>query len=817
MVTFNGLNIEYCVDAALAPLTGSPSGGTFSGPGIIGNDFSASTAGVGGPYSIQYDYTDGNGCHNSTTQTVSVNPLPVVSYTGLAGPYCINDNTPVTLSGTPIGGTFSGPGISGNIFTPSNASLGTVSITYTYTDGNGCTNFQTQSAIVNDIPALTLTGPSATYCEDDNTPVTLVGTPVGGTFSGTGVSGSTWTASDAGAGTHVITYTYTDGNNCTNSTTITVVVNPLPVVDFTGLAASYCVDGAVSALTGIPASGTFSGTGINVNDFDPALAGVGTHVITYTYTDVNGCVNSQTHTAVVNALPTPVITPATIAFCQGDYGVLDAGAGYSDYSWTTGFNGQQTLVNTAGQVTVTVTDLNGCVNTSAPATVVVNAPPVVDLGPDTTICTQTSYTLDAGYPGSTYAWSTGAFTQTITVASTGAYSVTVTDQNGCEGFDYAIVTVSQTLTPTITSSGLTTFCEGDSIILDAGPGYSTYLWSDGTTQTQTLTVHTPGFYQVFVTNSVGCDGFSAPIIVTVLQNPSPAISADGPLSFCPGQDVVLNAGFGYNAYQWSPGLENSQTITVTQAGDYSVTVTGNNGCSGTSAAVTVEVFPIPNPVINADGPLQFCDGDNVVLSLQGTYASYLWTSGSTTPTITVIESGDYGVIVLDMNGCIDSSLVANPVTITVWDPQPTIIESGDTLTCMPAFASYQWYENDTLVTVTGATSQTLIAQSSGNYTVVVTDGNGCTGESAIVEHSETGIEDVALNAAISIYPNPTRGYENVRLELTNAVGQLIIPVEDVRDVMTIKRDYNLNHLADGIYILMVRTEKGNVAKRIVKN
>ncbi len=829
VVSFSGLNIEYCVDAALATLTGVPSGGTFSGPGIIGNDFSASTAGVGGPYTILYEYTDGNGCFNSTTQTVSVNALPVVSFSGLGGPYCINDNATVQLTGTPAGGTFSGPGINGlaNQFTPSDASLGTVSITYTYTDGNGCTSFETQTAIVNDVPTLTLSGTAPSYCVDDNAPVTLVGSPVGGTFSGPGVTGGSWTASDAGVGTHTITYTFTDGNNCSNITTISVVVNDLPVVTFTGLSAAYCEDASADALTGIPASGTFSGTGINVNDFEPATAGVGTYDITYTYTDVNGCVNSETQSTTVNALPVPVITPATVDFCDGDFAVLNASTGYSQYNWTTGFNGQQTLVNSGGQVTVTVTDVNGCVGTSLPATVVVNTPPVVDLGPDTTICTQTSYTLNAGYPGSTYDWSTGDITQTITVSSTGAYAVTVTDQNGCQGFDFAIVTVSQTLAPVVTSSGLTTFCQGDSIVLDAGSGYATYLWSDGITQTQTITVTQPGFYQVFVTNSLGCDGFSSPVIVTVLQNPSPAISADGPLSFCPGEDVILNAGFGYNAFQWQPGLENTQTLTVTEGGQYSVTVTASNGCSGSSAPVTVQVFPVPNPQIQADGPLQFCDGGDVVLSLLGNYASYLWTSGSTTPTILVTESGQYGVIVMDMNGCVDSSQVVNPVNVTVWDPQPFIVESGDTLTCTPAFATYQWYQNDTMVTVPGFNQQILITQSSGNYTVVVTDDNGCTGESNIIEHSQSSIEDLALNAIISIYPNPTNsvftfnvqfeGYENLRLELTNTLGQLIIPVEDVKDVMTVKRDYNLNHLPDGMYMLTLRTDKGSVTKRIVKN
>jgi len=309
--------------------------------------------------------------------------------------------------------------------------------------------------------------------------------------------------------------------------------------------------------------------------------------------------------------------------------------------------------------------------------------------------------------------------------------------------------------------------------------------------------------------------------------PTPVILPDGPLSFCPDDDVTLSGALGYSSYLWSPNGQTSQSITIGQAGNYSLTVQDANGCNGTTADVNITVYSVTTPVILANGPLQFCDTDSVLLTVLGTYASYLWTSGSTTPAILVTEGGQYGVTVMDFNGCIDSSQVVNPVTVTVWDPQPFILESGDSLTCTPAFAAYQWYQNDTMVTVAGATSQILVTQSSGNYTVVVTDINGCTGESNIIEHSQTGIEDLALNGTISIYPNPTNsvftfyalftGYENLRLELTNALGQLIIPVEDVKDVMTVKRDYNLNHLPDGMYMLTIRTDNGSVTKRIIKN
>src|SRR5213075_2429491 len=89
-VSFSGLAASYCINATAATLTGSPAGGTFSGTGVVGNTFDPAVAGVGGPYTITYTYTNGNGCTNSSSQTVTVNSLPIVSFGGLAASYCIN-------------------------------------------------------------------------------------------------------------------------------------------------------------------------------------------------------------------------------------------------------------------------------------------------------------------------------------------------------------------------------------------------------------------------------------------------------------------------------------------------------------------------------------------------------------------------------------------------------------------------------------------------------------------------------------------------------------------------------------------------------
>ena len=138
VVSISGLDTAYCVNAGNVTMTGTPAGGTFSGPGVSGNLFQPQNVGAG-RYCITYHYTNQvTGCSADTTICVRVNNQPTVTITGYTtNTYCSND-APVTLIGTPAGGTFSGPGVTGNVFNPANGIVGNNTITYTY--NNGCTN-----------------------------------------------------------------------------------------------------------------------------------------------------------------------------------------------------------------------------------------------------------------------------------------------------------------------------------------------------------------------------------------------------------------------------------------------------------------------------------------------------------------------------------------------------------------------------------------------------------------------------------------------------------------------------------------------------
>ena len=804
---------------------------TYSGPGIAtfspSNTDSNATVTVDTDGAYVFTWTeDNNGCTDSENVNVVFHPLPVVSFSGLSAQYCIDQTTPVAMTGTPAGGTFSGLGISGSSFVPSIAGVGTIFITYTYTDGNGCTNSETQTVDVNGLPNVAFSGLDAAYCEDDANAYALVGSPVGGTFIGSGISGNDFIPDNATAGSNTITYTYTDPFGCTSLEQQQVAVNALPTVSFVGLASSYCANASNVQLTGSPVGGTFSGPGVIGASFSAVAAGTGSHTVTYTYTDGNGCTNSSSQQVTINANPLPTITPSgTSAICAGSNLVLNAGGGYSVYAWSNNTNGQTTTVTTAGTYNVIVTTAEGCSGTSPAVQVVVNQPPVVNLGMDTTICTASAITLNAGNPGSSYSWSTQEISQSITVNATGAYTVSVTDQNGCVGTDNIAVTVSNLLDPVIVANGPLEFCAGGSVGLNAGAAYDSYQWSTSQT-TQNITVTTPGVIGLQVWDEFGCSGTDQ-VVVSTLQLPNAIITPIGPVAICDGDTATLSANGGMGSYLWSPNGDVAGSVEVWQSGTYTVTVEDpNNGCFNTSASVEVIVNTTVPPVIVASGPTEFCDGGSVSLTVEpGPYNSYLWCSGSTTPSIVVTQTGEYCVTVLDANNCLDSTLVGSPIYIEVWNPEPTIEQQADIIAVTNGpFTQYQWYFNG--LPLPGQTGSTITPTVSGNYSVVGWDSNGCFGTSFNIEFTFTGIVDNDLDYDVNIYPNPTRSQFTLDVDfgkrvtgtiyLSDITGRDVMNPETVIDVSSVKRQFNVENLGAGIYYLRLATNEGVVVRSVVK-
>ena len=417
-------------------------------------------------------------------------------------------------------------------------------------------------------------------------------------------------------------------------------------------------------------------------------------------------------------------------------------ATFSTYSWSPGGEATATkTVTSAGVYTLTVTNASGCQSAASVKVVAaITVPPVITAGGPTSFCPGDSVVLTSSLT-SAITWSTGATTASITVYAAGSYTVTYTDASGCGSLTSAPVTVTVNPVPTVTISGSLNICLGNQNLLDAGAGYSSYLWSTGQTS-QTILISTEGIYSVTVSNSFGCKN-SASVTAVYATLPSPVIT--GNLSFCTGGSTILNAGAGYSSYLWSTGAT-TQTITVTTAGDYDVTVTNAGGCSA-SAAVVVTLFTSPVPSIS--GNAGFCAASSTTLTASAGYTSYAWSTGAATQSISVNTTGTFTVTVIDNIGCTGSK----SISITAFpNPAPVISGSlsfcGGTSTVLNAgsgYSSYLWS--------TGATTQTITVNAIATYTVTVTNSFGCSGSASATTNNTGNLP--ATPGPITGSPNAT--------------------------------------------------------------
>lgn len=355
----------------------------------------------------------------------------------------------------------------------------------------------------------------------------------------------------------------------------------------------------------------------------------------------------------------------------------------------------------------------------------ITTPVITPSGP-LTFCSGGSVTLTSS-SASTYLWSNGATTPSINVTTSGSYSVRVTNSSGCHSEPSMVTEIAVNeipATPTITTDGPATFCEGGSVRLTSSSGTS-YLWSNGAT-TQSINVTSSGSYTVRVTNSSGCQSAtSVAIIVTVNALPStPNITAGGPTTFCDGGSVTLTSSSG-STYLWSNGATTS-SIVVTTAGNYTVRVADANGCqSAASAAAVVSVNALPPiPTITAGGPTTFCTGASVTLS-SSPGSGYLWSNGATTQSISVTTTGNYSVRVTNADGCQSTSSLPVSITVKPLPATPTITASGPTTFCSGGNVILTSSGGSTYLWSNGATTQSIDVTTTGNYSVIVTNADGC--------------------------------------------------------------------------------------------
>ncbi len=591
----------------------------------------------------------------------------------------------------------------------------------TMTDNGWCVSDTVEIFVSNNIN-FTLSSSNPTACGESNGSITISGLDANTNYQISYNGGaSTQMTSDAngeiiitnlGAGDYTDFIVELNGCQATDNTTISLTEPNAPSVD-AGANQTICEGQSVTLTASNPDNANISWDN-NISDGVAFTPNVGT--TTYTVTaSLNGCTSTDNVIVTVNQNPTPVIV-GNLSFCSGSSTSLSTSTTYVTYSWLPNNETSQSInVNTAGNYSVTVTDANAC-SGSAQVNVVENPNPIPTITGNLNVCYGETSVLDAGSGYTSYLWSPNNETsQSINVNTSGTYSVTVFDNNDCSGTAQATVNVSADLTPTIT--GVLSICSGTPTTLDAGAGYSSYHWSNSET-TQTINVTTGGTYSVTVSDG-NCTGVNQ-VTVTENENPTPTITGDSII--CEGNSTNLSVG-SYASYSWNTS-QNSQSINVSQAGTYEVTVTTNAGCTGTDE-FTVNV--VPGVSVSISGNLNICKGEHTTLDAGSGYSHYNWSTGSNTQTTNISQSGLYSVTVSDNNGCQASDAVNVNVS------NINLISNGDKTICagtsttisvavtgsgIPPF-NYIWNTGETSSSINISPAKDTM------YSVFVSDAIGC--------------------------------------------------------------------------------------------
>ncbi len=728
------------------------------------------------------------GAATSDPVAVLVNALPEHALVAPADPStCVG--VPVSFSGSDLSGQSDlayqwlqdGQAVVGAIsseFSTADAGVYSLQVTNTVTGCNFTTAAEVLAVEIVPVPTAVALG-STTVCDGATVALEASGAD-GATYQwymdGEAIAGAD--AAEFGAdasGSYSVIATSASGCTSDASEEVQVTIDPLPTVPVVNAlgATTFCAGGEVTlSATGdadVAWQWYLDGTPIQ-GATDPELTVDASGAYGVLASNTFGCgVDAAVQVEVV-VEPIPqapaVIAADAVVFCEGNAVTLIAsGVNGATYQWTldgvpiAGANMAQFLATQAGDHAAVSVSSAGCISpTSNTIAVTVNAlpstPVVAAVGP-TEFCAGNSVELVAtGDPGSAFEWYLdgssilGAGGAGYTANATGAYSAIATD-----AIDVEVEPLPAA--PTLTPLDTTTFCAGGAVVIvaasDAGADFQWYVNGaaiPGATAEQYL-ANASGAYSAVATSASGCtSAVSWPTMVMVNALPSePTLSAAGPTSFCEGGDVELIATADAGTQlQWTvdgvdiDGAEATE-LTVATSGAYAVTATGANGCSATSGIAMVFANAIPASVdLTALGSTTICAGSAV--DLQAGIApgiSYEWyldgelIPGITSQTYAADMSGVHTVVAVSAEGC--AAEASNSVDVTV-NPLPS--EPLITLTESPEFCAgssttlvavadpgvtFQWTMNG--ADIPGAIASQHTVAMAGDYTLVITDANGC--------------------------------------------------------------------------------------------
>lgn len=712
---------------------------------------------MSGAYNVTV--TTAQGCSSVAISNVTVSAIP---------PPAIGSNTPciggvlnlTTTAATSY--TWAGPNaFNSNIQNPNitNVSnLNTGVYTLNATNGSGCKGTSTINVNFNSLPSINAIS---------NSPV-CIGQPInlggsGGTsatwngpsgFSSSSYSPSIPTANLTNGGNY--TLTVTNANGCSSSSIVVVNINNLPTITVNN--PTTCVSGNLN----FTASGGVNYSWQGPSSFNSALQNpsvsnatlTNTGAYTVIVTGVNSCTNSAISNAIVYNLP--LVTTSNLSVCIGGSVNLTSNGALS-YSWSgpNSFNSTQqnpTIPNANiihnGNYTVTGTSAQGCSNTAvANVSVGLASLPVIV---SNTPCVGSNLNLTTG-SASSYTW-TGplAFNSNnqnpiinnSSIGNSGIYTLTTISAAGCIASNTLAVNINAL--PNITTSPNSTVCVLSAINFTANGGNSiTWVGPNSFSSNSyfpsipSATLSNAGNYSVTVTDLQGCSSSS---IVNIMVNTLPNVSVNNP-TVCANGSLIFNATGG-NTYQWQGPLSFNSAIsnpTITNvsnvnSGNYTVNVTGVNGCT-VNAISSATVYNLP--IVNIFNSGQACVGGSITLNANGG-TNYTWngpsgfSSSNQNPTltnVTLINNGNYTVLVTNANTCTNTAITnvtVNPLPTAIITVNNPICEGQNLNFNSSGLNQSQWIgPNNFNSNNSNPSINNAGINSSGTYTLIETDINGC--------------------------------------------------------------------------------------------
>ncbi|MBL7890267.1 MAG: gliding motility-associated C-terminal domain-containing protein [Bacteroidia bacterium] len=773
-------------------------------------------------------------CNGATNGSAST------SVTGGIAPYSYNWNT------TPVQTTA----------TASNIGAGTYTVTVT--DGNGCTRTDvvtlTQPTVLTSSAAVTsnYNGQNIS-CNGANNGTAAIA-HVGGTAPYTyswNTTPSQPSAIAIGLGASSYTATVTDANGCTSTSTVSLT-QPAALATTTSIISNYngqniscngANDGsALATVTGGTTPYSYSWSTSPAQSTSTASS-LGEATYTVSISDVNGCTSSATV-----ALTQPaVLTSTAIAAsnyngfnisCHGlSDGAIDmttaGGTSPYQFSWNNGGTTEDISGVVAGTYNAIVTDVNGC--TSTASVTLIQADSVL-----ATINVLSNYngfgvscfnnadgTIDINVSGGTstytYLWSNNDTTQDVTGLIAGAYLVTVTDANNCSDTMTTVLTQPTAMNIVVDSisnyNGFNVSCFNSSngsisLTTSGGVGPYNFLWNNNAI-TEDIDSIPYGGYLVTVTDANNC----VLLFDTTLTQPTELVALATTTSVygdydvsCYGStngtvDLNVTGGLTPYVYTWST-TASTEDLAGLGAGVYSVNVVDLNGCSDSASTVVVQPDSLVaniNSVSNFNSFSISCNGasnGSIDAGVNGGMApyDYLWSNGATTQDLLLLGAGNYTLIVIDSNSCVDS------ISVTLTEPAPVVVVidsisnyNGYGVSCNlstngSVYASVSGGTSSyTYLWNTGATTEDITGLGADSYILNVEDSNGC-----VASADTTLIEPAAFVDSYTFINPGCNGLSNGSIDFSLAGG--VIPYTYSWNTGATSED--LNNIPIGTYTLV---------------